>query len=56
MILQKKFVFLHSIICILVMRKFIIRTLWTILVTVVLVVALAFYALSEGWIGYMPPI
>ena len=56
MIIQKKFVFLHSIICILVMRKFIIRTLWTILVTVVLVVALAFYAISEGWIGYMPPI
>lgn len=56
MIIQKKFVLLHSIICILVMRKFIIRTLWTILVTVVLVVALAFYAISEGWIGYMPPI
>ena len=56
MIIQKKFVFLHSIICILVMRKFIIRTLWTILVTVVLVVALAFYAISEGWIGYMPHI
>ena len=38
------------------MRKFIIRTLWTLLVTMVLVVALAFYAISEGWIGYMPPI
>ena len=38
------------------MRKFIVRTLWTLLVLVVLATAGAFYAISEGWIGYMPPI
>ena len=38
------------------MRKFIVRFLWSLLVAVVLTAALAFYAINEGWIGYMPPI
>ncbi len=38
------------------MRKFIVRSLWSLLVAGVLTAALAFYAISEGWIGYMPPI
>jgi len=38
------------------MRKFVVRFLWTVLIVGVLAVAAAFYAISEGWIGYMPPI
>lgn len=38
------------------MRKWIIRTLWALLVASVLTAGLAFYAINEGWIGYMPPI
>ena len=38
------------------MKKFIIRLLWSLLVLSVLTVSLAFYAINEGWIGYMPPI
>ena len=38
------------------MRKFIIRFLWAILIAGVTTTALAFYAISEGWMGYMPPI
>jgi len=30
--------------------------LWTLLIVSVLSVAMAFYAINEGWIGYMPPI
>ena len=57
MFIQKNFVILHSIRQkFLTMRKFIVRTLWSLLVLTVLTAALAFYAISEGWIGYMPPI
>ena len=38
------------------MRKFIVRCLWSLLVATVLTAALGFYAINEGWIGYMPPI
>jgi len=38
------------------MRKIFVRTLWTLLVLTVLGMAFAFYSISEGWIGYMPPI
>ena len=38
------------------MRKLFIYFLWTLLVVTVLSVAAAFYAINEGWIGYMPPI
>lgn len=38
------------------MRKFLVRLLWAVLVASVITVAGAFYAISEGWIGYMPPI
>ena len=38
------------------MRKFIVRFLWSLLITATLAVALGFYAINEGWIGYMPPI
>ena len=38
------------------MRKIIVRFLWSLLVAGVLTAALAFYAINEGWIGYMPPI
>ena len=38
------------------MRKFIVRTLWALLVASILTAGLAFYAINEGWIGYMPPI
>ena len=38
------------------MRKFVVRFLWTLLVVGVITVAGAFYAINEGWIGYMPPI
>ena len=38
------------------MRKIFVRTLWTLLILAVAGVAFAFYSISEGWIGYMPPI
>ena len=38
------------------MRKWIIRTLWALLVASVLTAGFGFYAINEGWIGYMPPI
>lgn len=38
------------------MKKFFVCTLWSLLVAAVLTAALGFYAISEGWIGYMPPI
>lgn len=38
------------------MRKFFVRFLWTMLFLTVLGTAFAFYAINEGWIGYMPPI
>ena len=38
------------------MRKFIVRSLWTILIGGVLLVVLAFTAIFNGWIGYMPPV
>lgn len=38
------------------MRKFFIRFLWSVLIAGVVAAAGAFYAISEGWIGYMPPV
>ena len=38
------------------MRKWIISTLWALLVATVLTAGVGFYAINEGWIGYMPPI
>ena len=38
------------------MMKWFVRFLWTLLILVVLGVATAFYAIDQGWIGYMPPI
>ncbi len=38
------------------MRKFFVRFLWAVLITGMLTTAVAFYAIREGWIGYMPPI
>ena len=38
------------------MRKFFVRFLWAILVAGVVTAAVAFYAISEGWMGYMPPV
>jgi penicillin-binding protein 1A len=38
------------------MRKILVRTLWTLLVLGVLAVVVGFVAISEGWVGYMPPI
>ena len=38
------------------MRKFFIRFLWAVLVAGVVTTVVAFYGISEGWIGYMPPI
>ena len=38
------------------MRKWIICTLWALLVASVLTAGVGFYAINEGWIGYMPPI
>ena len=36
------------------MRKKFIRTLWIIILVVILTVAMAFTAIWNGWIGYMP--
>ena len=38
------------------MRKVFVYILWSLLGIFVLTTGLAFYAISEGWIGYMPPI
>ena len=38
------------------MRKLFVRLLWTLLILFVLGAGVAFYAINEGWIGYMPPI
>jgi len=38
------------------MRKILVRILWSLLFVLVLATALAFTAINEGWIGYMPPI
>ncbi len=38
------------------MIKWFVRFLWTLLILVVLGAATAFYAIDQGWIGYMPPI
>ena len=38
------------------MRKIFVRVLWTMLVLCVLAAGFAFYAINEGWIGYMPPV
>lgn len=38
------------------MRKIIVRILWTLLLIVVLIASIGFTAISNGWIGYMPPI
>ncbi|HAE24684.1 MAG TPA: penicillin-binding protein [Prevotellaceae bacterium] len=38
------------------MRKFIVRSLWALIVLVVLAAGFGFYAINEGYIGYMPPI
>ena len=38
------------------MMKWIVRFLWTLLILVMLGAAMAFYAIDQGWIGYMPPI
>ena len=38
------------------MRKLFVGLLWTLLVLFVLGAGFAFYAINEGWIGYMPPI
>lgn len=38
------------------MRKFIVRFLWTLMVLAVLAIGAGFYAINEGYIGYMPPI
>lgn len=60
MLIQKFFVILQTLIAERLthwmMKKVIIRTLWALLIATVLAVFGAFYAISEGWIGYMPPI
>ena len=38
------------------MRKLFVYFLWTLLTVFVLGTAGAFYAIDQGWIGYMPPI
>ena len=38
------------------MRKLFVYFLWTLLFVIVVGTAGAFYAIDEGWIGYMPPI
>ncbi len=38
------------------MIKFIVRFLWSLIIAVILAAAFGFYAINEGWIGYMPPI
>ena len=38
------------------MRKFLVRSLWALIFAAVLTAGLGFYAINEGYIGYMPPI
>jgi len=38
------------------MRKAFVRFLWTMMILLVISSAVAFYAIAEGWIGYMPPV
>lgn len=38
------------------MRKKLIHTLWTIFIGVVLIIALSFTAIWNGWVGYMPDV
>ena len=38
------------------MKKILVRVLWTLLMVGVFGAVLGFTAISEGWIGYMPPI
>ena len=38
------------------MKKIIVYVMWSLIGIFVLTAGLAFYAISEGWIGYMPPI
>ena len=38
------------------MRKIIVYIMWALLAIFILATGFAFYAISEGWIGYMPPI
>lgn len=38
------------------MRKLIVRVLWSLLGASVLTAVVAFWAINNGWIGYMPPI
>jgi penicillin-binding protein 1A len=38
------------------MRKLFVYFLWTFLFVIIIGCATAFYAINEGWIGYMPPI
>ena len=38
------------------MRKLFVYFLWTLLFIIIFGAASAFYAINEGWIGYMPPI
>jgi len=38
------------------MRKFFVRGLWTLLIVGVIGAIVSFVAISEGWIGYMPPV
>ena len=38
------------------MMKWFVRFLWTLLILVIVGAATAFYAIDQGWIGYMPPI
>ena len=38
------------------MKKIFVCVLWALLGVSVLTAAFGFYAINEGWIGYMPPI
>lgn len=38
------------------MRKLFVRAMWTVLIGGIVLVAVAFTAIYNGWIGYMPPI
>lgn len=38
------------------MKKVIVRILWALLGATVITAGFAFYAINNGWIGYMPPI
>ena len=38
------------------MKKIFVRILWGALAMIIVVAVLGFTAISEGWIGYMPPV